>query len=71
MTGPDWGWMAALCVTGALGHWTLIKCYELAEANAVQPFAYLQLVMMDAVKQHEHKIKGSTLKSPARWHPQG
>ncbi len=44
MTAPDWGWMAALCVTGALGHWTLIKCYELAEASAVQPFAYLQLV---------------------------
>ncbi|WP_299850695.1 DMT family transporter [uncultured Roseovarius sp.] len=43
MTGPDWGWMAALCVTGALGHWTLIKCYEVAEASAVQPFAYLQL----------------------------
>ncbi len=43
MNGPDWGWMSALCVTGALGHWTLIKCYEVAEASAVQPFAYLQL----------------------------
>jgi len=44
MTGPDWGWMALLCVTGALGHWLLIKCYEVAEASAVQPFAYFQLV---------------------------
>ena len=44
MTGPDWGWMAALCVTGALGHYTLIKCYEVAEASSVQPFAYFQLV---------------------------
>ena len=44
MTTPDWGWMAALCVTGALGHFTLIKCYEVAEASAVQPFAYFQLV---------------------------
>jgi drug/metabolite transporter (DMT)-like permease len=44
MTGPDWGWMALLCVTGAAGHFTLIKCYEVAEASAVQPFAYLQLV---------------------------
>ena len=44
MSGSDWLWMAALCVTGALGHYTLIKCYELAEASAVQPFAYLQLV---------------------------
>ncbi len=44
MSGPDWVWMAALCVTGALGHYTLIRCYEVAEASAVQPFAYLQLV---------------------------
>ncbi len=44
MTGPDWAWMGALCITGALGHFTLIKCYEMAEASAVQPFAYLQLV---------------------------
>jgi drug/metabolite transporter (DMT)-like permease len=43
MTAADWGWMATLCVTGALGHWLLIKCYEMAEASAVQPFAYMQL----------------------------
>ncbi|PWK60228.1 DMT family transporter [Roseicyclus mahoneyensis] len=44
MTAPDWAWMALLCVTGALGHWLLIKVYDVAEASAVQPFAYLQLV---------------------------
>lgn len=44
MSGPDWLWMGALCITGALGHYMLIKCYEVAEAGAVQPFAYLQLV---------------------------
>ncbi|MDX1782390.1 MAG: DMT family transporter [Thalassovita sp.] len=44
MTGPDWAWMALLCVFGALGHFLLIKCYEVAEASSVQPFAYLQLV---------------------------
>ena len=44
MIATDWGWMACLCVTGVLGHWLLIKCYEVAEAGAVQPFAYLQLV---------------------------
>lgn len=44
MSGPDWAWMILLCITGALGHYTLIKCYEMAEASAVQPFAYLQLV---------------------------
>ena len=49
MTGPDWAWMGALCITGALGHYTLIKCYELAEASAVQPFAYLQLVFASAI----------------------
>ncbi|WP_050931757.1 DMT family transporter [Aestuariivita boseongensis] len=46
MSQPDWGWMATLCVTGALGHWLLIKCYETAEASAVQPFAYFQLVFV-------------------------
>jgi drug/metabolite transporter (DMT)-like permease len=46
MTGPDWGWMAVLCVTGSLGHWLLIKCYEVVEASTVQPFAYFQLVFV-------------------------
>ncbi|GGX42793.1 RhaT family transporter [Tateyamaria omphalii] len=44
MTGADWGWMGALCLTGALGHWLLIRTYEVAEASAVQPFAYFQMV---------------------------
>ncbi|KUF12736.1 DMT family transporter [Pseudoponticoccus marisrubri] len=44
MSAPDWGWMGLLCLTGAAGHWTLIRTYEVAEASAVQPFAYLQLV---------------------------
>lgn len=44
MTAPDWGWMALLCVSGAFGHWLLIRCYEVAEASAVQPFAYFHLV---------------------------
>ena len=44
MARPDWRWMALLCVTGATGHYLLIKAYEKAEASSVQPFAYLQLV---------------------------
>lgn len=44
MTRTDWMWMALLCVSGVLGHWLLIRCYEVAEASAVQPFAYFQLV---------------------------
>jgi len=49
MSGGDWGLMLTLCVTGVLGHWLLIKCYEAAEASAVQPFAYLQTVFASAV----------------------
>ena len=44
MSGTDWIWMGCLCLTGVSGHWLLIRCYEAAEASAVQPFAYLQLV---------------------------
>ncbi|MFT4701548.1 MAG: drug/metabolite transporter (DMT)-like permease [Yoonia sp.] len=49
LTGPDWIWMGALCISGATGHYLLIKCYEVAEASAVQPFAYLQLVFASAL----------------------
>mgnify|MGYP003638861465 FL=1 len=44
MVARDWIWMGCLCLTGVTGHWLLIRCYEVAEASAVQPFAYLQLV---------------------------
>ncbi|MEP5728891.1 MAG: DMT family transporter [Sulfitobacter sp.] len=44
MTSRDWLYMFALCITGVAGHWLLIRCYEVAEASAVQPFAYFQLV---------------------------
>ncbi len=49
MTTPDWAWMSILCCTAALGHWLLIKAYDVAEASAVQPFAYLQLVFASAI----------------------
>jgi drug/metabolite transporter (DMT)-like permease len=39
----DWIWMALLCLTSAFSHFLLIRAYEVAEASAVQPFAYLQL----------------------------
>lgn len=44
MSGPDWIMMGALCITGATGHFLLIKTYEVAEASSVQPFAYFQLL---------------------------
>jgi len=49
MISSDWIWMGTLCITGALGHWLLIKTYEAAEASAVQPFAYLQLVFVSFI----------------------
>jgi len=44
MAPGDWGWMGLLCLTSAFSHWLLIRAYEVAEASAIQPFAYLQLV---------------------------
>jgi drug/metabolite transporter (DMT)-like permease len=41
--------MALLCCTAALSHWLLIRSYAVAEASAVQPFAYLQLVWASAI----------------------
>lgn len=49
MTAPDWGWMGLLCLTGVAGHWLMIKCYEVAEASSVQPFAYLQMPFASAI----------------------
>jgi drug/metabolite transporter (DMT)-like permease len=60
MSVPDWGWMGALCITGALGHFLLIKVYEVAEASAVQPFAYLQLPFAAAIGM---AIFGETLRT--------
>jgi drug/metabolite transporter (DMT)-like permease len=49
MITSDYGWMLLLCVTGAFGHYLLIRCYEVAEASVVQPFAYLQLVFATSI----------------------
>ena len=49
MSAPDWGWMALLCCTAATGHWLMIRALEVAEASAVQPFAYFQLVFASAL----------------------
>jgi drug/metabolite transporter (DMT)-like permease len=43
MAQSDWLWMGLLCLTSAFSHYLLIRAYEVAEASAVQPFAYLQL----------------------------
>lgn len=45
----DWAWMGALCITGSLGHYLLIRAYATSEASALQPYAYLQLVFASAI----------------------
>ena len=60
MTAPDWGLMALLCCTAATSHWLLIRAYEVAEASAIQPFAYLQLVWASAIGLW---VFGETLRS--------
>lgn len=49
MVGTDWIWMALLCVTSSVSHFLLIKAYEVAEASAIQPLAYLQLVFASTI----------------------
>ncbi|WP_299905170.1 DMT family transporter [uncultured Paracoccus sp.] len=45
----DWFWMLCLCITAIAGHYLLIRAYELAEASALQPFAYTQLVWASVI----------------------
>jgi drug/metabolite transporter (DMT)-like permease len=59
MTPADWGWMFLLCCTAAGSHWLLIKAYAVAEASAIQPFAYLQIVWASAIGLY---IFGETLR---------
>jgi drug/metabolite transporter (DMT)-like permease len=59
MTPADWGWMLLLCCTAAGSHWLLIKAYAVAEASAIQPFAYLQIVWASAIGLY---IFGETLR---------
>ena len=36
--------MSILCTLGIVGHFTLIKAFEFAEAKVIQPFGYFHLV---------------------------
>ncbi len=49
MTPGDWGWMLALCSMSLVGHWLLIRAYDLAEASALQPMTYLQLAFVSGL----------------------
>ncbi|MCC6303830.1 MAG: DMT family transporter [Rhodobacteraceae bacterium] len=46
MGARDWALMVANGAVAVLSSWLMIRCYAVAEAGAVQPFAYLQLVFV-------------------------
>ncbi|TJZ84897.1 DMT family transporter [Paracoccus hibiscisoli] len=45
----DWVWMGCLCVCGMTSHYLMIRSYEMAEASALQPFGYTQLVWVSII----------------------
>ncbi len=46
MSGSDWIAMTVYALLAVVAHWLLILCYEVTEAARVQPFAYLQIVLV-------------------------
>jgi drug/metabolite transporter (DMT)-like permease len=49
ISGPDWAFMVLYGLMAVFANWLVIRAYELAEASALQPFAYLQLVFVSAI----------------------
>ncbi len=49
MSGTDWALMIVYALLALLGNWLLIRTYEVAEASSVQPFAYLQIVLVTLI----------------------
>jgi drug/metabolite transporter (DMT)-like permease len=49
MVGIDWAMMAIYATLALLGNYVLIKTYDTAEASVVQPFAYLQIVLVSII----------------------
>ena len=45
----DWLMLGIYASISVLSHWLLLKCYEVAEASSVQPFAYLQIVFVSII----------------------
>jgi drug/metabolite transporter (DMT)-like permease len=44
LTHLQWGLMIAMGATGAVGHYMLVKAFHMAEASALAPFTYSQLL---------------------------
>ncbi len=49
VVGLDLLYLAAYAGISVMSHWLLLKCYEVAEASAVQPFAYMQIVFVTII----------------------
>jgi drug/metabolite transporter (DMT)-like permease len=49
MTPTDWAMMVIYATLALLGNYVLIKTYDTAEASVVQPFAYLQIVLVSII----------------------
>lgn len=49
MAPLDWGMTLAYALIALLANWVLIRCYEVTEAATVQPFAYLQIVLVTLI----------------------
>ncbi len=47
--GIDLGLLGLYAAISVFSHWLLLKCYEAAEASAVQPFAYLQIAFVSVI----------------------
>lgn len=45
----DWMWMVILSITGALGHYLMIRALNLTEASRVQPFVFLQMAFASGI----------------------
>ena len=67
MTGADWVMMVVYALLALLGNYVLIKTYEMAEASVVQPFAYLQIVLVSliGVIVYDEALKGHVIAGAA------
>lgn len=45
----DWLWILLLCIFSTLGHFLLIKSYDLASVSIVQPFSYFHLIFISFI----------------------
>ena len=47
--GIDLAFLLIYAAISVFSHWLLLKCYQVAEASSVQPFAYLQIVFVSII----------------------